>query len=296
MVCYRIAGYEYSFSCPVPELRPYKISSSEEIEPLSSIPAPLSLSCRAVGWIGEAEHEVECWSAPPGLLLRVSGGKDFYIPSGGRAIVPVEGTNARSAQDRNASLSILKRLDREILAGPALVLALALRGTWCLHASAALFQDRLFIFLGESGQGKSTLSAFLVAAGSPGWRLVADDILPVTLGPDGLTAWLHFPQLKLPGEAKPGAGLQEQLLVSKICVLAEAKENEMDGLHLLTAGQSVQVYLGHTAGTRLFGPDLLEKHLVFCTQAASRLPVHRLAYKRRLDALPVVKQLLEKLC
>ena len=65
----------------------------------------------------------------------------------------------------------------EALLGPPLVLALALRDTWCLHASAVEYGGRVIAFLGESGAGKSTLAAYL--AGQPGVRRVADDILPV---------------------------------------------------------------------------------------------------------------------
>ncbi len=189
---------------------------------------------------------------------------------------------------------MLNETDRQILLGPALVLALALRGTWSLHASAAIYKDALILFLGESGQGKSTLAAYL--ANEAGWRLAADDILPVTMGTDGVTAWPRFPQLKLPVDAQPGPGLPEQLSISKVCVLSGAGEDEMPALERLPASQAIQAFLGHTAGTRLFTPELLGKHLAFCSQAAERAPVYRLTYPHRWDALPIVKDLLEKTC
>jgi hypothetical protein len=294
MVCYRIAGQEFYFSCPVPELNSFEIPVTEQLETLQTIPVAVGLICRATGWIGEEQREVECWSAPPGLVLRVAGGSDFYLSKEGRAIVPVAGKQSNSDQNRTASLSFLSGLDREILAGPALVLALALRGIWCLHASAALFNGNLIVFLGESGQGKSTLAAFL-AADNPGWRLASDDILPVTLGPGGVTTWPRFPQLKLPGEAQPGVFLPEQLPVSKVCVLTDSMGSENPGLQPLAAGQSVQAYLGNTAGARLFSPELLAMHLAFCTQAAGLVPVTILPYAHEWDALPLARQLLERL-
>ena len=295
MVGYRIAGQEFYFSCPVPELQPFEICDREHTELSSPIPAALRLSCRTVGWVGEEQREVECWSAPPGTRLRVAGGRDFYIAPDGRAIVPVDETKARAAQNLKALFS-LSRLDREILAGPALVLALALRGTWCLHASAATFQDSLIVFLGESGQGKSTLAAYLTTAESSSWQLVADDILPITISTGEMVAWPRFPQLKLPSQAQPGVDLPEQFLVSKVCVLMDANKGDMPGMQLLPAGQSAQAYLSHIAGTRLFEPELLAKHLTFCTQAAGRVPVYQLAYPHQWEALPRLREDLEKLC
>ncbi len=53
--------------------------------------------------------------------------------------------------------------------------------------------------------------------------------------------------------------------------------------------------LGHTAGTRMFPPDLLDRHLAFCTSAAGQVPVYSLKYPHRLNALPIVQRRLEEL-
>ncbi len=163
-----------------------------------------------------------------------------------------------------------------------------------MHASAAIFNEKLILFLGESGQGKSTLAGYL--ANEAGWRLAADDILPVTGGSDGVLAWPHFPQLKIPVDAQPGPGLPERLAISKVCVLSDASVYEMPAMKLLSSTQAIQVYLGHTAGTRMFDPDTLQKHLAFCSHAAEKVPVYRLTYPHRWEGLRVVKELLEELC
>jgi hypothetical protein len=290
MKCYRVAGQEFYFDCPVPELASYEITGTQQGTADEAVPfvSPAFLKneliARTEGWVSGAQRKVETWPAPPGLLLRVAGGSDFYISPGGQAIV-----SARKGQGSGG----LNVTDRQILLGPALVLALALRGTWCLHASAALFNDNLIACLGESGQGKSTLGLYLAATD---WRLVADDILPMTMGSDRVAAWPRFPQLKLPMDAQPGPGLPEQLSISNVCVLMNAEPDEMPGLQRLPAGQSVQVFLGHTAGTRLFDPEVLAKHLTFCSRAAEQVPVYRLSYPHRQDALPIVRELLESLC
>jgi hypothetical protein len=300
MICYRLAGQVFYFSYPVLELKPFEVSSTQqgtaeqavpfvphsflkkESNVLSPVPATTSFACQTVGWVGGAERLVEVVDTPRGILLKVAGGGEFFIAPRGDTI--------RKANPPEE----LSQLDREIIAGPALVLALALRGVWSLHASAVLYKDKGLVFLGESRQGKSTLAAY--CSQNPGWRLVADDILPVTMVPDHLIAWPHFPQLKLAVDAQPGPSLPEQLPISVVCMMTDTDKDDQLELKLLPAGEAVQVLLGHTAGTRMFDPDLLARHLAFCSEAAERVPVYRLTYPQRWEALPRIKDLLEHIC
>jgi hypothetical protein len=197
-------------------------------------------------------------------------------------------------QGRIRSSAVLSGLDQEILLGPALVLALALRDIWSFHASAAMFKQKTFVVLGESGQGKSTLAAYL--SKNSDWNLVADDILPTKLIADEVSVLPHFPQLKLPANAQPGANLPECLPLAKVCVLKSVAQDAIPELELLPPGLAVQMFLRHTAGTRMFTPEMLGQHLSFCSRAASRVPVYQLSYPHRRDALPQVKELLESIC
>ena len=280
---YRPAGQEFQFPCPVLELEPFGLASAPDV-PASDYPAAvppaLTLLSQTMGLVGGASREVEVWSAPPGLLLKVSGGSDFNIAPQGEYIQRVE-----SSPDE----AFWPQLDREILVGPALVLALALRSVWSLHASAVTCNGQAIAFLGESGQGKSTLAAHLAST----MQLVVDDILPVTLTDSGLTCWPHFPQLKLPLDAQPGPSLPESLPVRHICLL---DISEQISLQPISSSEATQTLLRHTAGTRLFPPGLLAEHLSFCAQAAGKIQVSRLGYPRNMDALPHVKALLEALC
>jgi hypothetical protein len=286
MPCYRPAGQEFHFYPPVFGLESYVVVEIKPVAtPLLPVLSTLSLSCQIVGWVAGADRQVQTWSAPPGILMKVEGGSDFYFGPGGQEILC-----ASQVQDSET----LSETDRQILLGPVIVLALALRGTWSLHASAVLFRDQVIAFLGESGQGKSTLAAYL--AGQPDWQLVADDILPVAPGSEGLEAKPRFPQLKLPPEAQPGPHLPESLPLQRICVLAEARPEEQPELELLPASQAAQVLVSHTAGTRLFEPKLLAEHLQFCARAATQVRVYRLKYPRRRETLPEIKELLEAIC
>lgn len=296
MIAYRLAGQEYQFPCPVLELTPFEVHPANgEISASPDGPSPLpastslkadsaslTLFAQTEGLVGGATRHVETWSAPPGFILKVNGGGDFYVAPEGQFIQRVES---------DSTASPWPQLDREIVVGPVLVLALALRGVWSLHASAVNCNGRAILFLGESGQGKSTLAHYL--ASTPGMKLAADDILPVTLEIDGLTAWPHFPQLKLPQDAQPGSLLPESLPIGQICLLDIAEEIS---LHPLSPSEATRIILRHTAGTRLLPPDLLSKHLAFCAQAGSKIQVSRLTYPRRMDALPDVQKLLDTLC
>lgn len=282
---YRPAGQEFQFPCPVLELAPFGLpdapgeislaaAASDSFRAASSSP---SLLAHTAGLVGGAIRQVEIWSAPSGFLLKVTGGSDFFLSAHGETI-------QRLGDDLP-----WPQLEREILVGPGLALALALRNVWSLHASAVMCNGHAILFLGESGQGKSTLAGYLASA----LKHVADDILPVTLSADGLTAWPHFPQLKLPLETQPGPSLPEHLPVGHICVLDTADEVSIQSL---PPSEATQILLRHTAGTRLFPPELLSRHLTFCAQAAGKIKLSRLSYPRRMDALPSVRAILETIC
>ena len=278
-----MAGQDIYFpGLTIPELSLFEIEDIGQTA-LTPDPAPLTLSSSTVGWVGEQQRQVQVWAARNGTLLKVSGGSDFFISADGRCI-------NRSQSD----LQEVTGLDREILLGPALVLALVARGIWSLHASAAIFKNNLCIFLGESGQGKSTLAAYL--SQSVGWRLISDDILPVKIDSNGVNVLPHFPQLKLPTDAQPAVGLPEVLPLKTICVLTHAEPSQMPELQLLSTAQTVQSLLSHMAGTRMFNASLLAKHMEFSAQVAKQIPAYRLIHPHRRDTLPLVREFLEKLC
>ena len=297
MAFYRLAGQDFHFPYFIPELDPFE---SPCIEPTDtgaqSLPASYNLSNNTFGWVGNAQRLVELWSAPPGSLLKVAGGSDFYIAPGGQSIVRVQASHRRAESWEEPPLACLTGLDRDILLGPSLVLALAQREVWCLHASAAAWQGRTFAFLGESGAGKSTLAASLSHTGTLDWRLVADDILPVTLETAGVTAWPRFPQLKLPVEAQPGPALPEHIPLDRLVLLMVASEAQQPELIPLSCSQAAQALLGQTAGVRLFDLDLLSVHMAFCARAGEALSTYQLTYPHRPEALPIVKELLETIC
>jgi hypothetical protein len=157
-----------------------------------------------------------------------------------------------------------------------------------------MFRENVIVFLGESGQGKSTLAAYL--SQNAGWRLVADDILPVKMDPNGASVLPRFPQLKLPMNSQPGVDLPEHLPLKYICILTHAEPDQMPELQKLSTAQVVQSLLSHIAGTRMFDASLLVKHLEFSTQIAKQIPAYRLIHPRRRNTLPLIREFLEKIC
>jgi hypothetical protein len=81
------------------------------------------------------------------------------------------------------------------LLGPVMALLMHQRERLVLHASAVRVGGRLIVFAGDKGAGKSTTTA---AAVERGHALFTDDLLPVTIAPDGRAmAYPGFPSLKL---------------------------------------------------------------------------------------------------
>ena len=279
MIWTQIAGQKIHFSVQLPELAFVQIEGGSINTP--AIPEPQAVTVRAHGWLANEHRDLEIWSAPPGILLRTRGGKDIYISPDGGLIIQ------KDSEELNA-------IEREAILGPALLLALAARGTWCLHASAAMWRGQVFVFLGESGRGKSTLAAFL--ARQPGWMWVADDILPFTVDANGAHVWPRFPQLKVSLDSQPGLRLPESLPANRFFLLGESAKEEAPAAREISGGQASQALLAHTASTRLFDERLLADHLRACAEAARHISVYHLNYPKRMDVLPGVKGILENLC
>jgi hypothetical protein len=83
---------------------------------------------------------------------------------------------------------------RFAILGPVLAAVLQLRGHPLLHGSGVVRDGRALIIIGPKGAGKSSLAA---AFGAIGLSAVNDDVLPLSLAPQGVMLTGGFPALKL---------------------------------------------------------------------------------------------------
>lgn len=232
------------------------------------------------GWVGGELLRVETRHRDGRYSLRVAGTGLLHVSAREIECVSLEA----GARDGPLTATLL---------GPALVLALALRGVFCLHAAAVARGGRAVAFLGASGHGKSTLAAGLDRSGA--WRRIADDVLPVAFSADRPWALPAFPQLKLP------ARLQTADRDSWAQPLAAAHVLEpVDGGHAgarvgleTFAPSSATVSLcAHTVGSRLFASDLRARHLAHCGHLAASMAVGRLIYPLRPGSIASASELL----
>jgi hypothetical protein len=220
-----------------------------------------------------------CLRGDHGYLLQSSPGPTLWVSADGSEIVQAETTDERSTE-----------VSSELLFGPAMLLALALRGVFALHASAVRCGDRVIAFVGHSGAGKSTLASLLHEPRA-GWERVADDILPFAL-PDGVPmARPRFPQLKLSVDQQWDHTRPESLRLAAVYRLATPSAGN-PRIVPLQGGASVAALAAHSVASSLFGLDLLRHHLEALATAAGVLEVADLHYPRRPDIGPHIRRLL----
>jgi hypothetical protein len=231
---------------------------------------------RGPAWLCGSTREVICGISEDGYELSVGGVGEFRVAPDGSAAVLL--SDVRDPTDPTVAEAAL---------GPVLVLALALRGTFCLHASAVASEQGAMLVLGESGAGKSTLAAHLTSAGGT-LASLTDDVTPFVASAAGVEVRPHFPQLKLSGDRQPACHAPAQLPLRAAYVLEPPEDGEETvSVERLDQPHAAAALLRHTVAVRLFGRELLASYLA-ALAAAPRLPVTRLRYPRRLDVLPAV--------
>jgi hypothetical protein len=242
-----------------------------------------SLSYRGSGWLGGEWRQVEClWEANWVRLWTENAGEFSISQDGLEAIY--------SRPEGNPSPALIS----EIVLGPVLILMLAMRDTFCLHASAVTFNEGLIAFSGESGAGKSTLAAYLSQSGLAASRLAADDILPVRAGQSEIVALPHFPQLKLPSDNQPWQTLPERMPLKALFLVNQPPvEEESPRISAVTSQRISLALIRHTVASRLFNPLLLKQHLEFCATQTLDLPVFRIEYPKTPTSLHQTSCLVE---
>lgn len=202
-------------------------------------------------------------------------------------------------------------LQRFIL-GSALGSAIFQRGHLALHASAVVGPRGAVAFIGESGWGKSTLSASLHARG---YRMLADDLLAVRTGAEGHLVFPGLPEFKLwpdtlaalgedkmalsevfPGQEKrirPVCSNRqcEPILLDRFYVLGHGEQHEIVPL---SPSEAIFELVRHTYGIGVFHPIGPRQHFLHCTAVAKSTPALRFNRRRiSLDELPALLDFIE---
>jgi hypothetical protein len=180
-------------------------------------------------------------------------------------------------------------IDDTLLMGPVLILNLALNSVFCLHASAFLIKNKLFILMGDSGTGKSTIARFMAEQSQ--CQRIADDILPIKIDENTLQILPNFPQLKLPTSLQYKGGNLEQdtILLFAQKSIGKTKLTPVDSF------SSIKKLINHSVATKLFAVKELQNHLSFCHKTSTLVKSYQLNYQHSSDSLKQLYNLLYEL-
>lgn len=205
---------------------------------------------------------------------------------------------------------------RFLVSGIAMGLLLHQRGFLTLHASSVAVGDGAVAFTGWKGMGKSTLAASLHARGH---AIITDDLLVLSVEPDGVQVVPGFPTLKLfPDSAAASLGddpealpridvkgekrsrathagfRQAALPLKAIYVLDYLDEGTEHAIEPLPPRQACVELVRHSFALRLLQKQgVSAAHLRQCSQVVEQVPVSRLWRVRSLDGLAGLATLIE---
>lgn len=200
----------------------------------------------------------------------------------------------------------------------AISASLLLQGEETLHATVVAYRGAGLGFLGDSGAGKSTITASLLARGA---ELLTDDMLRVTELDGKLCAQPGQPRLKLfketalrylplmidKGRWNPVSEkflfdvseptrLRGPRALDALILLAPPEDREKPEIEIRRLGglELFQTLTSSTMHRRMQTQDRLARQFAFAAHLSDNLPVYKLCYPRLHDLLPDVITVLEK--
>lgn len=178
----------------------------------------------------------------------------------------------------------------------ALTVLVQQRGYLVLHGSAVVIAGGVVVFLGVSGQGKSTLAA---ALHQRGYSVVADDIVVIDSQASRHIVLPGFPRLRLLPDATVALGYHAQtvpvfhswiqkheLLVDQDfigtplplkCIYELNSDDTLDSIELTSQSAFLALtHHYHNYGVRWIQATHSEKYLLQCSQLVGSVPIRRL--------------------
>jgi hypothetical protein len=219
-----------------------------------------------------------------------------------------------SPDGRSVACRMLERATLEsfqtYLFGHVMSFVLVKLGYEPLHATAVAINGVAVALLGDCGSGKSTLAASLVAAGH---QILTDDLLLIRdvngvlsgfPGPPRLKLFPHVAQQFLPELAcsSPMNPLTDKLIVPlqsgqwesraapvrRLLVLDSSEQGSDVGVASVSPTDSLIEIVRATFNRRVLHPQRLRQQFHSAHMLATRIPVMRLTYPRRIDTLDQV--------
>lgn len=281
MQMYRTFGLVLSSPLPLPELIPAEGVADVVVhfdrinlpsEPLPGRPCVLATA-------------TEAWFSYPDIgRFRVADGKEIVVD-------PYDGVDEVAL--------------RQTLLGSVLAMVLHQRGLFVLHGSAVGREDGAVAIVAESGYGKSTTAAALVAEG---FTLLSDDIVAVRHEADDQPCVLPgFPEINLWSDVGPMVRDDSRQVLTRVenrtkssyrlgashatgaIPLRRVYVLDVDdraGITPLPRSEGLRILFDHT-----FGPEIMRfepPKAVFeaCSRLVLSIPVRRLTRTTSLDDLP----------
>jgi hypothetical protein len=206
----------------------------------------------------------------------------------------------------NADLRVIQLC----VSGSVMAILLYQRGYQALHAGAVNIAGQAVAFVGESGQGKSSMTVTLL---SRGHQLVADDIVPIDFKNGRINT---IPQTKIGLELAEMLGFSTDSLIflhPQLGKYAYRQEQNfslsplpLHSIYVLNEGDTIQIerlsaqtaiveLIRHSYGSRALQAAVSPGfHLLQSTEIYKRVPIYRLQRPRSLPLLPEIAQLIEQ--
>ena len=233
------------------------------------------------------------------ILGSIPGVAKFLISNGTKILVePESGINE----------SILS----PYILGSAMAVLLQQRGLLVLHASCVIVNDVAVAFLGNSGDGKSTICS---AFHSQGYRILTDDVMAIDVE-DNIKVIPSIPEIKLRSDSSNSLGYQagnlsplHPITQKKIYKIESGFSNDpiaLKKIYLLDKGEQNQIkplsnqesfikLVKHTRAVKtLKSQNLDQAHFLKCAKIANKVELSRLIRKFALSELPSLVSLVEQ--
>lgn len=180
-----------------------------------------------------------------------------------------------------------------------------------LHGTALIRNSACIVLLGNSGQGKSTLAAYLL---TQGWKLLSDDLIEFSENLDHITA-PPYTYLKLyPSDAKrfqPSGELvgrlnkktkkqmwkynmEQKNYQPTAFILLDSSADKLSFEQLF--GQQAFLAMHSSAfNTAYWNESRYRNSLTIFSDLAKKFPVYKLSYPKKYSSFPQIKKVLDGL-